>query len=167
MALLWCTGIDIGRSPFHFCWSGLNKTLNTMAARLRILIAVADDLQYDLFYLTPIVSGQILKMHLSQTAYFVVIPRMLVHSLNAVSLISPPQPSLFEGSNTGVEKENLLGKPILLSGIPVSLGARRRSAERKRAGRPVCRNHRQRCIDFQSGGDRQPLRNYTWRQVEC
>jgi hypothetical protein len=82
MALLWCTGIDIGRSPFHFCWSGLEQNFKHYGCKAEDLIAVADDLQYDLFYLTPIASGQILKMHLSQTAYFVVIPKMLVHSLN-------------------------------------------------------------------------------------
>ena len=112
MALLCAQELISAARPFIFLeW--FEQNFKHYGCKAEDLIAVADDLQYDLFYLTPIVSGQILKMHLSQTAYFVVIPRMLVHSLNAVSLISPPQPSLFEGSNTR--------QADFLSGIPVSL----------------------------------------------
>ena len=45
MGLCWCTGILISAArPFIFCWSGLNRTLHTMAVKAEVLIAFADDL---------------------------------------------------------------------------------------------------------------------------
>jgi glycosyltransferase involved in cell wall biosynthesis len=82
------------------------------------------------------------------------------------------QPSLFEGWNTGVEEAHLLGKPILLSDIPIhreqapprAIYFDPRNADDLAARLAEMIDNAAPTLDF--AVERQALGNYTWRQVE-